>query len=91
MVDHVQPHYGQAGYRGSRRGRAFLIIFCRTVGVDLNCALVRHTSQLSDLRQHRRKARLAPRRVHQVRPQGPLSRPQADREMRPQGQHDEVA
>ena len=30
---------------------------------------------LSHLRQHRRQARRAQRRMHQVRPQGPLSRP----------------
>src|SRR5262245_61675289 len=36
------------------------------------------------------QARRAPRRMPQMRPQGPLQRPQAHREIRPQGKHDEV-
>ena len=36
-------------------------------------------------------ARRAPRRMHQVRPRGTLQRGEDDREVRPEGQHDEVA
>ena len=43
------------------------------------------------LRRYRGQARRAPRRMHQVRPQGPLSRPQANREIRAQGQPNEMA